>query len=70
MLGNAKDSSAEQALISALDDTETLIRGAAAWALGQIGSRKAIAAVRTHLNVESVETDLQEIDVALQSHLS
>ena len=70
VLGNAKDSSAEQALISALDDTETLIRGAAAWALGQIGSRKAIAAVRTHLNVESDETVLQEIDVALQSHLS
>lgn len=68
VLGNAKDSSAEQELIAALNDTETMIRGAAAWALGQLGSPKAIAALRTRLSVERDETVIQEIDFVLRSH--
>jgi epoxyqueuosine reductase len=37
--GNSKDPSAAPVLATLLDDAEPLIRGAAAWALGQIGGR-------------------------------
>ncbi|MDP6446420.1 MAG: tRNA epoxyqueuosine(34) reductase QueG [Pirellulaceae bacterium] len=38
VLGNQREPSALGALVRALDDTEPLVRGAAAWAIGRIGA--------------------------------
>jgi len=70
VLGNAGNRSAELELIAALDDTEPMIRGAAAWALGRLNSPIADSALRTRLTVEVDETVRQEIEVALRSDLS
>jgi epoxyqueuosine reductase len=45
-LGNLKCTEAEPALIHALDDDEPLVRGHAAWALGQIGKAGALEALK------------------------
>ena len=68
VLGNAKEISAEQHLMGALNDAERLIRGAAAWALGQLGTPTAIAAIQARLMVEDDETVRQEIDDALRRY--
>ncbi len=51
-LGNLKSVEAEAALIRALDDDEPLVRGHAAWALGQIGLRSMLDALQRRLRVE------------------
>jgi epoxyqueuosine reductase len=63
-LGNIKDHSAIPALIKALDDGEPLVRGHAAWALGQIGVRSALDALRRRLYIESDAEVHSEIDAA------
>ena len=68
VLGNAGNLSAEQELIAALDDTEPMIRGAAAWALGRLSSPVADAALRTRLNVEVDEIVRKEIEIALRTY--
>lgn len=70
VLGNAGDRSAEQQLIAALDDSEPLIRGAVAWALGRLNSPGADSALRTRHTVEVEETVRREIEVALRIVLS
>ncbi|MEX0715592.1 MAG: tRNA epoxyqueuosine(34) reductase QueG [Planctomycetaceae bacterium] len=62
VLGNTGDRSAIPALTEALADSEPLIRGAAAWALGRLGATEPLAARR---NVESDGDVLSEIDDAL-----
>ena len=52
--------------MGALNDAERLIRGAAAWALGQLGTPTAVAAMQARLMVEDDETVRQEIDDALR----
>ncbi len=52
VLGNSGDQSAVPALIDALQDADLLVRGAAAWALGQLGGDRALAALQSRLQVE------------------
>jgi epoxyqueuosine reductase len=51
-LGNACDRRAVPALIDALSDSEPLIRGHAAWALGEIGGDAALYALKNALEWE------------------
>ena len=51
-LGNSRDCSAVPALVRALEDSEALVRGHAAWALGQIGGPSAILSLRHRLAIE------------------
>jgi epoxyqueuosine reductase len=65
-LGNLKSGEAVPALLRALDDEEPLVRGHAAWALGQIGTAEAISGLRKRRQVESEQVVNDEIDAALQ----
>jgi epoxyqueuosine reductase len=69
-LGNSGDPQAVPALIKALHDDEPLIRGHAAWALGQIGGEEAKKALQEMLEREKNEDTLQEIRCALDDLLS
>jgi len=64
-LGNIGSTEAIPALIQALDDAEPLIRGHAAWALGQIGTRLAMDALQRRLDMEVDPEVRVEIDAAL-----
>ncbi len=64
-LGNQKDPAALPALIQALADPEALVRGHAAWALGQIGGAEARAALQCALQSEQDEAARAEIRAAL-----
>ncbi len=64
-LGNARDRRAIPALVRALADPEPLVRGHAAWALGQLGELPAdvIAALESALSAEpdpDVQVELRE----------
>jgi epoxyqueuosine reductase len=63
--GNAKDQNAAEILSRLLEDTEPLIRGAAAWALGKIGGHNDQLTKR--LEVESDQEVRQEICLALSA---
>lgn len=64
-LGNWGSAEAVPSLVSALVDTEPLVRGHAAWALGRIGTSAARAALDARLEVE-VDLDVrEEIELAL-----
>ena len=60
-LGNWGDEAAVPALVIALSDVEPLVRGHAAWALGQIGTRAARNALETQRPLEPEATVAQEI---------
>ncbi|QDT99729.1 tRNA epoxyqueuosine(34) reductase QueG [Gimesia aquarii] len=65
VLGNLGDSSAVPALLKALHDSEAMIRGAAAWALGNLGDEAVFALLNQRLAVE-VESDvIQELKQAM-----
>lgn len=64
-LGNTKSREAVPALIKALDDRESLVRGHVAWALGQIGSPEAIRALAKRLDVENDAAIRMEIEDAI-----
>jgi epoxyqueuosine reductase len=65
-LGNARDVAAIPALTRALwHDTESLVRGHAAWALGQIGSE----AVRSALNYAAIHESDPSVQAEIQSAL-
>ncbi len=64
-LGNAGDVSAVPALCDALRDEEPLVRGAAAWALGRLGTAAAGQALRHRLALEEDESVRGEILAAL-----
>jgi epoxyqueuosine reductase len=66
-LGNLKNAQAVPALRRALDDEEPLVRGHAAWALGQIGSREATEGLLQRLQVERDPDVRQEIQDALKT---
>jgi epoxyqueuosine reductase len=66
-LGNIKSREAIPALIHALNDEEPLVRGHAAWALGQIGSRSALTALQRRLQIENDAEVSSEIDAAIQT---
>jgi epoxyqueuosine reductase len=64
-LGNSGDPQAVPALIKALHDSEPLIRGHAAWALGRIGGTQAIQALREAQETEEDAEVRKEIQAAL-----
>jgi epoxyqueuosine reductase len=65
VLGNTKSREAVPALIQALDDRETLVRGHVAWALGQIGSPQAVGALERRLPIENDPAVRMEIQDAI-----
>jgi epoxyqueuosine reductase len=64
-LGNSKSPEAVPVLIDALADQEPLIRGHVAWALGQIRTPPALAALRSRLGLEAESVVREEIEAAL-----
>jgi epoxyqueuosine reductase len=67
-LGNAAQSEAAPGLVNILiNDPEPLVRGHAAWALGQTGGEAARQALTTALQVEADKQVRQEIELALQA---
>lgn len=64
-LGNIGDAQAVPALIGALHDTEALVRGHAAWALGRIGGEQATRALQAALETEADNEVQKEICCAL-----
>lgn len=64
-LGNSGDARAIPALIHALADAEPLVRGHAAWALGQLGGADARHALQMALLSENDPAVRAEIEVAL-----
>jgi epoxyqueuosine reductase len=68
VLGNRPDPAAIPALIRGLGDTESLVRGACAWALGRYDQPAARAALEAHLSREPDEQVRDEIEAALPVH--
>jgi epoxyqueuosine reductase len=68
VLGNAKTQSAMPELTCAISHEEPMIRGAAAWALGQLQTQPAKLTLQLRLAVEIDESVRQEIQAAL-AHL-
>jgi epoxyqueuosine reductase len=67
-LGNARSMAALPALRRGLRDSEPIVRGACAWALGQFGHRAEVAAtLREQLAVEEDPAVVQELEAALES---
>ena len=66
VLGNSRDRRFVPVLISALEDVEPLIRGAAAWSLGEIGGEAATQALQTRTLVENNADTQAELSDALK----
>ena len=66
-LGNSKDKSAVTVLGKALNDSEPLVRGHAAWGLGQIGGDGAVQALKERLEVEENPEIINELKFAIDS---
>jgi epoxyqueuosine reductase len=64
-LGNLKCQEAVPALIAALDDVEPLVRGHAAWALGEIRTSAAMTALQRRSQLEIHPEVCTEIDQAM-----
>ena len=65
VLGNLGDTTAVPTLTSALNDPSSLVRGHAAWALGQLGGSKSKAALTAARHTETEPWVLEEIELAL-----
>jgi epoxyqueuosine reductase len=65
VLGNQRDSDSLPALQQGLQDVEPLVRGASAWALGELRTEAAKQALQTRLQVETNTQVLNEIEAAL-----
>lgn len=65
VLGNRGDQGAVPVLLRVLEDQEPLIRGAAAWALGQLGDSKVRQMLEQRRTGESDETVVHEIECAI-----
>ena len=63
--GNWGDESAVPVLRKLLKDPEGIIRGHAAWALGQVGGRQAFVGLRKAYEAEDDHPVRQEIKLAL-----
>lgn len=62
VLGNSGDQTAVPDLIAALADGEPVIRGAAVWALQQLGGNEASVALRSHADHETDPEVRRELD--------
>lgn len=69
VLGNSGRQSAVPALSAALNDNEPLVRGAAAWALGQLGGDNANHALNSRLEIEHDPSVIEEIQAAKKTRL-
>jgi epoxyqueuosine reductase len=58
-LGNAGDARAVPALVRLLADRSAVVRGHAAWALGQLGAADALASALTHEHDPAVQDELR-----------
>jgi len=67
VLGNQRHAASVPALIKGLHDAEPLVRGACAWALGQISGPAARAALEMQRALEVDAEVLSEIDAALKT---
>jgi epoxyqueuosine reductase len=67
VLGNQRNPASVPPLVRALGDADAVVRGAAAWALGEIGGDVAIAALKSRLCVEDNATVRSELDAALRA---
>lgn len=65
VLGNQRAEAAVPALAAGLNDVDPVVRGACAWALGQIASEPASQLLRSRKSRESDVHVLNEIDAAL-----
>ena len=65
VLGNQHAVTALPALLRGLHDSEPLVRGASAWALGEIGTEEASAALKERLADEEDECVRREIEAAM-----
>lgn len=66
-LGNSRDPQWIPVIAKGLTDLSPIVRGACAWALGQIGTSESIGKLRAHSKTETEETVLNELDAALKS---
>jgi epoxyqueuosine reductase len=66
VLGNRGDKRAVPGLIATLSDASPVVRGAAAWALGQLGGGDAVNALRERLRIEDNPAVIDELDAALR----
>lgn len=67
VLGNRPTTTALPALVKGLNDDESLVRGACAWALGRFCEIEAESALRARVRIEQDVSVLAEIDAALAS---
>jgi epoxyqueuosine reductase len=67
VLGNQRAAAAVRALARGLNDDEPLVRGACAWALGQIGNDDALRALQERSLSESDDTVRGEISTAVST---
>jgi epoxyqueuosine reductase len=65
-LGNNRDEAGVPALVSTLTTAEALVRGHAAWALGQIATAEAITSLEQAMARETDKYVQDEIDGALK----
>ncbi len=65
-LGNNRDEASVPALVSTLTTAEALVRGHAAWALGQIATAEAITSLEQAMARETDKYVQDEIDGALK----
>jgi epoxyqueuosine reductase len=65
VLGNRPTEAAIPALVRGLNDDESLVRGAAAWALGNYDMPDAASALASRHSVETEQEVLSEIDAAI-----
>ena len=64
-LGNWGAPEAAPVLVRALDDAAPLVRGHAAWALGEVGSAEAVSALMERAREEGDHWVQSEIELAL-----
>ncbi|MGE3316449.1 MAG: HEAT repeat domain-containing protein, partial [Planctomycetaceae bacterium] len=65
VIGNARERTSVPVLVKALDDSESLVRGAVAWALGRIGGDLALQALQSQLAIEENPEVANEIRSAI-----
>jgi epoxyqueuosine reductase len=65
VLGNSGRRDAVPSLVAALSDGDPVIRGAAAWALGQLGGEPARSALRARLALENDAGVIDELNSAI-----
>jgi len=65
VLGNSRNRRFVSALQTALSDADPIVRGAVAWALGQLGGSQAVMALKQRLLQESCQDVCCEIEAAV-----